>query len=116
MRILGLLFFFLTTTLIPVSGSSHPVPPPTEPDALKVVVNVKVVTDDYAVLVVEEVLDFGRHVRASVQTGDELTVINPGRYSPRERSRIVVTLREKLTLGAVNSTFIILAFQQATDK
>jgi len=66
---------------------------------------------DVMVIHVEHVVEYSRGVTSTPNTGDEIAVRLPGRNSPAENARIEVDLMEKIDIGALPSSYIMLNFR-----
>lgn len=81
------------------------------PNALRVVAEVISADEQMAVLKIEQVVGQGRGVITMLNQGDEITVRMPGRNKPEVKAKIEVDIREKMDVGAMPSSYILLTFR-----
>lgn len=81
------------------------------PHGLRLIATVRNPGTDVMVIQVEHIVEYSRGVTSTPSTGDEITVRLPGRNSPGENARIEVDLMEKIDIGAMPSSYIMLNFR-----
>jgi hypothetical protein len=77
---------------------------------LTVIAEVKIIHEKYAILYIEEIVTYGKDVKTSVSTGQEISVTNPGKLHPRIHTKVMVNLKEKKSAGAFPCTLMLLSY------
>jgi hypothetical protein len=52
-------------------------------------------------------------VHTVFKTGDEITVTNPAQFRLRDNTRVEADLREKISVGEIASTYMLLSYRSA---
>lgn len=81
------------------------------PHSIRLIATVKHADADMMVIIVEHLVTYTRGATTAPETGSELTVRLPGRNKPETNSRIEVDLKEKLDVGAMPSSYIMLGYR-----
>jgi hypothetical protein len=81
------------------------------PHSIRAIATVKSADYDHMIIVIENVVAYSRGVTATPLQGDELTVRLPGRNKPEHDTRIEVDLKESIDVGALPSSYIVLAYR-----
>jgi len=66
---------------------------------------------DYMTIEVEDIIGYGKGVTAAPAKGEEITVKLPGRDKPKNETRIEVDLKEKIDVGALPTSYIVLEYR-----
>jgi hypothetical protein len=100
-----LLLIILLSLLNFTSGDSS------DPHSILLAATVTDTNEDFIRLEIEGVMKYGNKIYVLPEEGDEITVRLPSRRPPEKHSRILIELREKVSVGPVPSSYIMLDYQ-----
>ena len=96
-------------------NSQDTLPNPNDADinegSIRLIAKVLQADYDYMTIRVEDIVGYGAGVTAAPAKGEELTVKLPGRDKPKNETRIEVDLKEKIDIGALPTSYIVLDFR-----
>lgn len=96
-------------------NSQDTIPNPNDADinegSIRLIAKVLQADYNYMTIKVEDIVGYGEGVTAAPAKGDELTVKLPGRDKPMNETRIEVDLKEKIDIGALPTSYIVLDFR-----
>jgi hypothetical protein len=81
------------------------------PGTLRVIAEVKSADERMVVLQIDSLIGYGQGVLTVLNAGDEVTARLPGQNKPEVSSKINVDLREKMDVGALPSSYILLHYK-----
>lgn len=84
---------------------------PPDPLAVKVVGTVTDSDYNYTTILVEQVVEYGRGIKATPEEGKSITVRLPAREKPAMHTRIEASLQESISVGSSNSAYIMVEFE-----
>jgi hypothetical protein len=79
--------------------------------SLRVIARVADSTPDYMLIVIERVTETSPGLSSMPQDEEEIWVRLPGRDMPRKETRIEADLQEKIEVGAMPSSYILLGYR-----
>jgi hypothetical protein len=113
-KFLTVLIFLLVSTSISVNSQDVPTTEDSSDlpaHSIRVIAKVISSDYDYMVITVEQVVAYGSGTNTTPQSGEEIPVRLPGREKPDEGSRIEVDLKEKIDVGAMPTSYIMLNYK-----
>ena len=102
-----LVICLLTAFNVPTDDLNNETPP----YSIQLVATVQEKNEDFVTLHVDEVIDYGSKIYVLPQECDELTVRLPASRSPQNHTTIIIDLRERISVGANPSSYIMLDYR-----
>jgi len=82
-----------------------------DPHTILLVATVEETSEDFIRVEIEEVMKYGSKIYVLPEEGDKITVRLPARRPPENNTTIMIELREKISLGPIQSSYIMLDYQ-----
>lgn len=81
------------------------------PNTLRAIAYVVSADDQMVVLKIEQVTGYGKDVNTIFNKDDMISAQMPGKNKPEVNAKVMVDLKEKLNVGAITSSYILLTFK-----